>query len=271
MKSAAGHFDLDCSYFYRVLKRFERRRVISKDASYLVLFGGDYDRHVLSHLGYRNVTFTNITPSQATTGDSPSIDASRLPFPNGSFDFAVAHAGVHHASRPHGAVCEMYRVARRAVIFVESQDSWLMRLAVRAGLVAEYEWNAILDHDFKRGGVDDRPIPNYVYRWTRREVEKLARALEPEREPIIHFVAEWDFHYRRVARRLKGTPIGLLPDWLLEPVCAGGVALANAAVGKYGNAFCVCIEKGGALKPWIRTVGGRLEFDAASVGGATDQ
>jgi SAM-dependent methyltransferase len=230
-----------------------------------VVFGGEYDQRVFEALQYRNVSFTNITPSQVGTAKVNSVDASSLPFPNASRDFVIAHAGIHHASRPHAAVCEMYRVARRGVVFVESQDSLVMQLAVRAGLVPEYEWNAIFDHGMKRGGVDDRPIPNYVYRWTRREVEKLVRALEPEREPVLHFLSEWDFYYGRIARRLKATPLRLLPDSVMQAVFAASVRLANATVGRFGNAFAVGIEKGGPLKPWIRRREGRLEFDPRAV------
>ena len=102
--------------------------------AFLFVFAGALEAHVIELLGLRNASMSNINAEESVHGASV-INAARLPFPDRSYDHVIAHAGIHHASRPHQAVCEMYRVARRTVLFLESQDSPLMRLAVRVGLV----------------------------------------------------------------------------------------------------------------------------------------
>ena len=57
----------------------------------------------------------------------------------------------------------------------------LSRLACKLGFSEEYELSAIKKNI--SGGVDNTSIPNFVYRWTEREVLKLLNSYKPE---IIH-------------------------------------------------------------------------------------
>lgn len=236
------------SAMYRYLRALIQTGRISGDDSFLVVFGGEFDRVVMRLLELNNVTVTN----KSNTVDGRQVDARLIPFPDGSFDHVVAHAGIHHCSRPHQAVCEMYRIALKSVMFFEAQDSWMMRRAVRLKLTADYEWNAILDHGLRRGGVDDLPIPNYVYRWTRREIEKLVRTLDPAHIPCLTFRTEWDFSYSRVMRRLQQTPLGHLPRWLLATFCRSFVFSFNLLFSRQGNIFFARIEKGEIEQSWMK-------------------
>ncbi|MGA3372919.1 MAG: methyltransferase domain-containing protein [Terracidiphilus sp.] len=236
------------SAMYRILRRLLESGTLSRDDSLLIVFAGEFDRAVVSRLGFTRFTLSNISSS---VGDS-HFDARTIPYPDGSFDHVVAHAGIHHSSRPHQVVCEMYRVADKSVMFFEAQDSWMMRLAVRLKPTVEYEWNAILDHGLRRGGVDDLPIPNYVYRWTRREVEKLIRSLDPAHVPFLSFIVEWDFTYERVRRRLQRTALRLLPSWLLSGICRASMALFELLFSAHGNVFFARIEKRGVEQPWMK-------------------
>ena len=100
-----------------------------------------------------------------------------------SYDYCVAHASIHHSSQPHRAITEMYRVAK-GILLIESNDSLLMRIAVKLKLAEEYEVSAV-----KNGstGVDETYIPNYVYRWTEREIEKLIKSFKPNLNHEIIF------------------------------------------------------------------------------------
>jgi len=55
-----------------------------------------------------------------------------LPFENASVDVACAFAMLHHVSNPDAVVCEMLRVARKAVIIVDGnrfgQGKWPLRI-----------------------------------------------------------------------------------------------------------------------------------------------
>lgn len=255
--------NIESTFMARTLRHLIAQGAISADDSVLVVFGGDYDRKVLRHLDFRRFVLSNIDPEQS---GNEFVDATNLPYAEGAYDHVIAHAGLHHCSRPHQALCEMYRVARRTAIVFESQDSIPMRLAVRAGIVQAYEWNAIFDSGMTMGGVDNRPIPNYVYRWTRREVEKVLRSLDPARQPSISFIAEWDFSYSRIARRLKTSPLGILPVPALKLFSRIGLSTANKLIGRYGNLFCACIHKESAhLMPWIAREDTGIRFEARSV------
>jgi SAM-dependent methyltransferase len=236
------------SAMYCILGTMLKSGKLCSDDSLLIVFGGEFDRAVTSSLGFKCVTLTN---KASAVGDS-HFDAQDIPYSDGSYDHVLAHAGIHHSSRPHQSVCEMYRVARKSVMFFESQDSAIMRLAVKLKLTVDYEWYTIMDHNLERGGVDDLPIPNYVYRWTRREVEKLVRSLDPAHVPFLEFITKWDFNYERVRRRLRYIVPRFLPSWLMAGICWVPVFLFNMALSRYGNVFFVRIEKREIEQPWIK-------------------
>ena len=63
-----------------------------------------------------------------------------------------------------------------------------MRAAIRLGVVDEYELTAVADNAFRSGGVRNTGVPNYVYRWTEREVEKTIRSAAPHaRDEFVWF------------------------------------------------------------------------------------
>jgi SAM-dependent methyltransferase len=236
------------SSMYRILAAQLDSGKLHREDSLLIVFGGEFDRLVTSLLGFTNVTLSNISD---VVGDS-HFDAREIPYPDRNFDNVLAHAGIHHCSRPHQAVCEMYRVARKSVLFFEAQDSWMMRLAVKLGLTVDYELAAVLGHGLQRGGVDDLPIPNYIYRWTRREVEKLVRTLDPAHVPFIFFTVEWDFTWKRVRDRLQRTVLRFMPSWLMKGTCWTAVSLFNLLLSQWGNIFFVRIEKRGVEQAWMK-------------------
>ncbi|MDR3750537.1 MAG: methyltransferase domain-containing protein [Terracidiphilus sp.] len=236
------------SSMYRTLAALVDSGKLRPEDSLLIVFGGEFDRMVTSLLGFTNITLSNVS---SIVGDS-HFDARKIPYPDGSFDHVLAHAGIHHCSRPHQAVCEMYRVALKSVMFFEAQDSWVMRLAVKLRLTVDYELAAVLGHGLQRGGVDDLPIPNYIYRWTRREVEKLVRTLDPAHVPFICISTEWDFTWKRVRDRLQRTVLRLMPPWLMKWICWAFVSLFNLLLSRYGNIFFVRIEKRGVEQPWMK-------------------
>jgi SAM-dependent methyltransferase len=163
------------------------------DDTVLVQFAGAFDREVVQRLGLAKATFVNLAPDSpsARLDEATQGDAHRMDLPDASFDHVIGHAGLHHCSRPHQALHEMYRIARRTVVAVENQDSPLMRLAQHAGLAGVYEHAAVADGGGTTGGVDGTGIPNHVYRWTRREVLKTVRTFDPGRDVPVELHAHW--------------------------------------------------------------------------------
>lgn len=189
---------------YKRLNDFLKEGWISLDDKTLVVCGGEFDQNVLEALGFKNYTISSMYEEETCEiKNYKKEDAECLSFEDSSFDNVIVHAGLHHCYSPHQALCEMFRVASKNVIVFESQDSILMRLFERLGFVLEYELDAVIASQGRSGGVNNLPIPNYVYRWTPREVEKIIRALDPIREPDVLFYREFYFHhclFRRLSK-----------------------------------------------------------------------
>ena len=234
---------------------------IRPDDRVLVVCGGGHDAAALEALGFTDVLLSGIDLPDDLDGRAFAFeDAERLSFPDGSFDVALVHMGLHHCESPHRALAEMIRVARRAVVVFENQDSWLVRLLARLGLTQDYELDAVRLNGMRSGGVRNGPVPNFVYRWTRREVDKLVRALRPERVPAIDYHAELSFnawHLRgslgrraalRVVMRIAGERMTAL-------ALDAAVRALGRLVGGSGNLFCFCIRLDTPLQPWIEMAG----------------
>src|SRR5580765_7506372 len=162
------------STFARLLQGHLENGTMRREDAVLVQFAGSFDEQVCGELGLTNCTFVNIAPDSPSSDiGGSSIDAHRMPYASSSYDHVIGHSGLHHCSRPHEALHEMYRIARKTVLFVENQDSALMRVATRAGVVGWHELAAVIADGYTTGGVDGTGVPNFVYRWTRRELVKV--------------------------------------------------------------------------------------------------
>ncbi len=138
-------------------------------------------------------------------------DTELLPFGDNSFDYAFVAASLHHLPRPIFGLYELLRVARFGVMVIEPNDSALTRFATRLGLATEIEHSG-----------------NYVYRFSARDVERVARALFYRYRCVglfaIHRVAKTAVEFE-ILRLLNG--------------------LANRLLPQMGNYICFLIEKTG--------------------------
>src|SRR3989339_403735 len=154
-----------------------------KNATILVIGGGENDKLVFLENGFTDVTISNIDERPSDSEYYPYKhcfqNAENLSYRDNEFDYVTAHAMLHHCSSPHRALTEMYRVAKQGVVVIESRDSWLMRLLIKFNITPDFETAAIFDHHCKYGGVNNTCIPNYIYRWTEREVEKTIKSYAP--------------------------------------------------------------------------------------------
>jgi hypothetical protein len=80
----------------------------------------------------------------------------------------------------------MYRIAKNAILVIEANDSSIMRLSVKLNFSEDFEKSALNKKNFV-GGVDGSNIPNYVYRWTEREIKKLFYSYQPDKKINIIF------------------------------------------------------------------------------------
>jgi SAM-dependent methyltransferase len=235
---------VEARQMHRVLRTLIDAGDVDPAAPTLALFAGEYDRRVFDGLGFTDVSYTNITTHGTGLGtEADMIDAASLPEPDNSYDLVLAHAGIHHCSRPHQAVCEMYRVARRHAVFFENQDSLVTRGFARVGLMPSIEEAAVEFHDFQSGGVDGTGTPNHIYRWTRREVRKLIWSLDPPEPPEVRFFTEWDIELDRIKGRLERSAARRVPAPLVGGALRGTQRLLNRTLARQGNLFAAVITK----------------------------
>ena len=170
-------------------ENFYRKQIVkyinNKNSKILVLGAGKLDKKIFYELKYNNVTFTNIENSKEK--DLKYFNnIHNIKLKDNSYDYCVAHACIHHSSKPHLAVLELYRVCSKGSLIIEANDSLLSRLACKLGFSEEYELSAI-QKNIISGGVDNTSVPNYVYRWTEREVIKLMKSFRPDIKHNILF------------------------------------------------------------------------------------
>ena len=224
-------------FYRRVLRALVEDGRIQLGWRVLVVAGGEIDREALDACGFTDVTVTNLDPGPGEERQ----DAEALTYADGAFDFAIISAGLHHCASPHRALLELYRVGRHGLLALEARDSLLMRAAQRFGVVDDYELTAVAANDFRSGGVRNTATPNYVYRWTEREVVKTISSAAPEaRHRYVWF------------RELE------LPVSVLEASGRGAwrfAALPLKAVTKVlprqANLFAFAVFRDG-LQPWMR-------------------
>ena len=108
------------------------------------------------------------------------------------------------------------------------------------------------------------PIPNYMYRWTKREVEKCVAAYHPERRIEIRARTYWAFDVyendllTRTESRVAQMTKALGPRNFIRLLHAAQAA-SNAfpPLRAQGNRFFCAISKG-ELQPWIEERNGQF-------------
>jgi SAM-dependent methyltransferase len=268
----------DRSRFERLLRDIASIAGIDVLQDVLIVGGSFRDAHVLYRAGFRRITLSNIEPlidaeDEPMDGAEVTLlyaDLENLAIPDASYDVVVAHEVLHHCRSPHRALLEMLRVSRKHVVMMEPNDSAAMRLLVRMRFSSPYELPAVIANDYKKGGVQNTSVPNYIYRWDARNLYQATAACLPEREFLLLVQQYWDFNVdtRELARR-SGTRIGFLakifsPQLLLLALRTFQ-ALANSLpwTRRQGNAFFACVTKTSALKPWIVRNGEAFAFNRA--------
>ena len=243
----------------RVLKEMLASGQLRLDDRILAVCSDSAERDLFLSIGFRDVTISNLDPRLGEEDCKPYRasyqNAMSLTFEDQVFDFAFVSDGLHHCSSPHRALVEMYRVAGKGIIVIESRDSLLMRAAVALGLSQEYEVSAVQYNNGELGGVDNSEIPNFIYRWTEREFVKSIRANHPVGQHRFRFmygfnVPGFSMRSDRVARAVK-LGLGLVSGIL------------SVVARRQGNAFAMIALRPalpGDLWPWLSLESGRVRM-----------
>lgn len=174
-----------------------KKKIQNRHAKIIVFGADDNDLNIFEKLNFTNVTFSNLN---IDNDKIIKINIYENNLDDEQYDYSVTNASIHHSSKPHMAILEMYRVSRQGVLIIEANDSLLVRAAVKINFSEEFEISAV-----KNGstGVDNTNIPNFVYRWTEREIYKLLNSYKPD---IVHRV---NFEYENDVRLPKSAFLGL--------------------------------------------------------------
>ena len=251
----------------RVLTRLLDEGLLRRDMSVLVSCGGDTDREVLQACGFSDVTITNVDASGEDDRYAPYAwayqDAEALTAADESYDVALVSAGLHHCHSPHRALLELYRVARVAAVVFEAADSALMRAAVRASLAADYEVSAVAHQSLRGGGVANSEVPNFVYRWTPREVEKTVASYAPHARHRIRYFHDLELPSSLLQLERTSTRGRLVRA--ARPFVTGLARVFPSQANLLG--FVICKPRlPEDLQPWMTLVDGRPAPDAAAIG-----
>jgi SAM-dependent methyltransferase len=245
-----------------VLRTLLEDDVIHQADSILTVCAGAAEHELFVRLGLTNAVISNVDEQLAEDRFAPLSwsrqDATNLSFEEASFDFAFVADGLHHTSAPHRAVLELYRVARRGIIVVESRDSLVMRAANRLGFVAEHEVVAVINNAFVSGGLNNTEVPNYVYRWTEAEFSKTIRSFNPIGRHTFRFFYALNLPYSRT--QLEGDRLRLRALELAEPV----LDIVTRLFKKQCNTFAMVALKPRVpddLWPWLALDDGRVRFN----------
>lgn len=236
------------------LKKIINQNWIGLNDKILVICGGTYDDSFLKKLNFKNYLITSAYKNLPGVKKYQQADAQNLPFKDHSFDVVIVNAGLHHCASPHKALTEMYRVAKKAVIVHEAQDSLAVRLLVKFKLAFEYETGAKAANG---GGFNNSELPNFVYRWTKREVAKTLNSFDPSRNHEIIFFSSFQFYpfYLKKGEYLADKIIvKILGRKSVESIISFLVFWLNLFLKSQGNNFTFIIRKNKSLHhPWINS------------------
>ena len=234
-------------FYEEVLKESLRTGLLRTDMRVLVVCAGRVDRAVLHRCGFTDVVFSNV--GVPTEDGWSQQDAEALTFDDGSFDLCLVHSGLHHCRSPQRALLEMYRVAREAVLLFEPYDNLLTRVGLRLNIGQEYEHASVYCNHSHHGGVRNTDVPNFVYRFTEREIEKAVHCYAPYAKHRILFFHRMRIPWTQLRHRRNRA------FYYAVRAAQPALRLVEAVAPRQGNNFAALIRKPrlpGELHPWLR-------------------
>jgi SAM-dependent methyltransferase len=253
-----GFEEFGLNIFVDALRALKDDGMLALDDTALVIAGGQHDRMCLLDVGMTNAVISNLDHHAGEKDYAPfqwvRLDAEDIALADGSYDWVIVHAGLHHLGVPAQGVCEMFRVCRKGILCFEARDSLAMRLALKLHLTTDYELEPAFLSGGLSGGYRNGPIPNYVYRWTEREFEKVVKSYWPAFQVEFRYFYGLSVSVQRfaMARGMIRRSIGRLLG-LVSPIFP-------RLLPRQGNQFGMVAIKTPKLQPWLTLENGNLRF-----------
>ncbi len=227
------------NFYAKIVQEFIR----DNNASILVCGAGTTDTKVFGRLPYINVTMCGMDLRPGIQGKFKMLheNAEALSFGDNAFDYTIMHASIHHVRLPHKVLTELYRVSKKGFLAIESRDSVLIRITQKIGLTEEFE----VKGNFPGSGVNGTDIPNYIYRWTEREVEKTIKCFDP--------CNKQKYYYRYGTVYPDGVGISLRKKYMInifQPIHRCLSFIFPKQQNHFSFFVGKCTEAGG-LHPWL--------------------
>lgn len=259
---------------HRIMKRWVQKCNIGLSDSVLILGGNNDDLETYEILGFTDITLSNMGDDlkngekKASNVNRLALDAECIALSDGSFDHVFVHEAVHHYRSPHKGLCEMLRISRKHVVLMEPNDSLAIKLIIKTGFSFPFEIAAVVENDFKRGGVRDSQIPNFIYRWNAHEVNKVVSTYMPEPKFRMYEYPYWCFNIdeKQLALRTQ-TKIGKITkvmgatNFLYSLKVLQKILNSISVLRKQGNKFFCHIEILDELRPWLTYTNSKIEFN----------
>jgi SAM-dependent methyltransferase len=249
-------------FYDEVINQLLQTQILTSDMKILVICGGQVDRKVLHDRGFKDVVISNVDPRPEAEQFAPFgwgyQDAEHLTYDDASFDFCIVHSGLHHCYSPHRALLEMYRVASKGVVVFEPYDNLVTRAGVRFNIGQEFEHASVFYNNYKYGGVANTPIPNYIYRWTEREIVKSINCYAPQAPVDVRFIHKMRVPWEQL--RVRRNRMLFSAIWLAQPA----LKLVELCFPKQSNSFAAIIVKPElpqALYPWLQYDGENVRLN----------
>lgn len=255
-------FKIRADFYEKMIRVFSHERTsFNRDSRILVLCAGELDHEVWKRLDFSDVTLSNLDHNLDKDSFLPfkacSIDAEEIDLEDESFDYCIAHAGLHHCACPPRALLEMFRVAKKGIIIVEPRESWFSRMMIKFGFGQEYEVaSTIGKEEYRGGGLRFGGIPNFVYRFNKHEVRKCIQTANPEYEHTYWSMDRLQINWNRL-KSIKNPLIFLVAKIvnIFKPLIECNAVFANITV--------ICVEKNNTsndLQDWLELRDGEFHL-----------
>ncbi len=170
----------------------------NKDKWLTVGDGLGTDAHWLGNAGIEDVTASDIADSALKKAHElghiqkfEQVNAEKIGFGDGHFDYVLCKEAYHHFPRPYIAVYEMLRVAKKGIIMIEPLDVGIeMPAIVFLKRVLDKFDNTLIDK-FWKNRFSFETVGNFVYKVSEREFEKLGMGINL---PVLAFKGFNDYY-----------------------------------------------------------------------------